>query len=574
MIRNDRRLKGAALFLVALVMLFVSCDSNGGGGSGSGPAVPESPQPGAERTVSDWSQFSAAVNDSSVSVIKLGANIVSPRPTYDNVMVMGSVGRDLVVKGNGYELCLNYAGIMLGGNLRLENISLNFGNLVRNCIVANGYTLELSAVKDTGRLTSIHLFCGGITGYTESQGQASLPAAGSHGKVVVRGSGNQLGNIYAGSLDDASDVATAANNDCSHPSSIIVEQGASFSSLGSIYAHGARELRGAGNGDGLAPDPDKYTCSGGVTVILDSRLPSGSTIDGRTGGSANATIRYTENGAGYSYSPVLKEIGGLELQKGSSQPQVTLAAGSSFAANASLFLPTDARLYLTSLEEDQSFELASLEGGGLLVLKALQSVTIKGSVSGETRLAIDDVNSDASNSTGTPVMGHDYIVAAQSTDVSFVLLPPASDDAMVMERSSSGTWSVPANTAATVTKISGFSLAAPRNVTAGADGVSIPVTVSYSSGSYLSDIPAAITVNGNRADPSPYDESLGYEYSVVVGGSSLGMYFTTTDGVDEMLYIYSNGVPLSGTYRLEVTIPSENTSGGQELKAAVEFTAS
>ena len=104
--------------------------------------------------------------------------------------------------------------------------------------------------------------------------------------------------------------------------------------------------------------------------------------------------------------------------------------------------------------------------------------------------------------------------------------------------------------------------------------MSIPVTVSYSSGSYLSDIPAAITVNGNRADPSPYDESLGYEYSVVVGGSSLGMYFTTTDGVDEMLYIYSNGVPLSGTYRLEVTIPSENTSGGQELKAAVEFTAS
>ena len=545
MIRNDRRLKGAALFLGALVMLFVSCDSNGGGGSGSGPAVPESPQPGAERTVSNWSQFSAAVNDSSVSVIKLGAKIVSPRPTYDNVMVMGSAGRDLVVKGNGYELCLDYAGIMLGGNLRLENISLNFGNLVRNCIVANGYTLELSA-------------------------------AGSHGKVVVRGSGNQLGNIYAGSLDDASDVATAANNDCSHPSSIIVEQGASFSSLGSIYAHGARELRGAGNGDGLAPDPDKYTCSGGVTVILDSRLPSGSTIDGRTGGSANATIRYTENGAGYSYSPVLKEIGGLELQKGSSQPQVTLAAGSSFAANASLSLPTDARLYLTSL--DQSFELASLEGGGLLVLKALQSVTIKGSVSGETRLAIDDVNFEASNSTGTPVMGHGYIVAAQSTDASFVLLPPASDDAMVMERSSSGTWSVPANTAATVTKISGFSLAAPKNVTAGAHEVSIPVTVSYSSGSYLSDIPAAITVNGNRADPSPYDESFAYEYSVVVGGSSLGMYFTTTDGVDEVLYIYnsngSNGAPLSGTYRLEVTIPSENTSGGQELKAAVEFTAS
>lgn len=543
--------------------------------SGGGEPVPDSPsspppqQETVEQSVADWSSFQSALTGSSVDTINLtgGISTATARPSGDVVLVMGNPDRDTVINGNGSEMSLDYAGIILAGNVTLNNVVLNFRNGVRNCIVANGYTLTLNQVRTSSHY-SIHLFCGEITNHS----LGSLPPAGSHGKIVVQGTNNQLGNIYAGSLDDAPNASRAANNDFKGAASIIVEEGVSFNSLGSIYAHGARELRGTGNGDALVSSPDKYRCSGGVVVSMESRLPSNSEIDGRTGNSTNATLKYTENGNGYSYSPVLKELGTLELVAGSAKPHLVPSSGSSFAAGASLSLPANTKLYLTSLEEDKSFDFSSLAGGGLLVLKAHQSVTIAGNVSGKTRLAINGVSYDESESTGTVIKGHRYIVAARSTDSSFVLLPPSSDDTVTLERSVNGEWSVPSTTVATTTKVSSFSLNSPGTVTAGVYEVSIPVTVSYSNGSYLSDIPAEITVNGSPAISS-YDDSFGYEYTVTVGSNSFGIYFTTSDGVDEVLSICdNNGTPLSGTYKLEVTIPSGNTVNGQELKSTIDFT--
>lgn len=196
--------------------------------------------------------------------------------------------------------------------------------------------------------------------------------------------------------------------------------------------------RGETTGDELHPESTKYKCSAEVTI----NFSRGSTIivDGRTGGTKNALIQYTDDGNGYQNTPLLKDIGGLKLIEGAGKANLKLQNLSSFQESANIDIPVKTELHLTDLRVPPNIK--SLNGGGILILGENQRLTISGAVAGTTPLAISDLTYSDANSTQIPQTNHTYISAPKSVADSFVLLPPLADEEMKISKDSQGAWTV------------------------------------------------------------------------------------------------------------------------------------
>ncbi|MGN0307193.1 MAG: pectate lyase-like adhesive domain-containing protein, partial [Lachnospiraceae bacterium] len=454
--------------------------------------------------VSSWQEFKAALEDETVTVISMNGEIKYQRGEFNGDDAL-MIERDVTIQGNGNLLSLDCGGIILGGNVTFENIVISFNNSVRNAVVANGYTLTLDGVtKYSGTRQLVHLFCGEITDYN---GTNKVPASGGNGKIIIRGA-NELGEIYAGSLSDGATESTANQNDFSGTSTIVVES-STTGTIGAVYAHGAREPRGEGEGNALIGDPSKYTVSGQVNIILNSNLVK--TVDGNTGGSAGAALTYNYSADEYlQYGLTFTNLSSLILEDGHLQPK----SGSSFTDGASL---TIGEKGILDLQKYDDLTVGDFSGGGKLVLGQEQILAITGRITGATEAYIGSVYA---NQQSMPKKGHAYIrifngsIPSGSEFVftenpNYAALTPVYD-------SSGGCWRVPSDPDSTdEIIISDITIGSSFLATVNETELIIPIESTYSTRpnqwGALELVPLKVWVNGTQAVQEASDYN-GYAY--------------------------------------------------------------
>ena len=393
----------------------------------------------------------------------------APYKTFDRALVAAQDGDTIQISGNvkvnkpsngmddpliiskkvtiqGGELYLQTGGIILGNDVTFKDIQINFGSSVRNAIMANGYTLTLNNVtKSTSSPYSIHVFGGSITDYN---GGELIPQVSNHGKIIISGK-SQLGHIFAGSLTDVANFG--GSNEYVGNATIVIEQGTS-GSIGNIYAHGASESRGEGDGDLLYPSSEFYTVIGDVDIILNQGKFVKS-IDGMTsmfsdGQQAWASVTYNfPNTSGYE-AIQLDNLSELRIMAGHLAPKASSMYGITFTE---VTVAGGAQLDLSELSN--SVTIASFAGStdtsnpAFLGLKSNQKVTIEHptdttkSVTGTTAVGIGGIN--GGNASWGPIVEKQvYITATNSSNDSFRLLPAGGNTNQILSRDSNGAWTV------------------------------------------------------------------------------------------------------------------------------------
>ena len=452
------------------------------------------------------------------------------------------ISKAVTIKGG--TLNLRAGGILLGADVTFDGVVLSFPNRVRNAIIANGHTLTLKNVLRDGSANAVHLFCGGLTGHEVSA------AGGTHGKIIVMGS-TSLGNIYAGSMS-----SNGESNRWEFPSSILIDSSAT-GNMGVVYACGALEIpideKEMINPDYVVQEPAAnaaaFTAAAEVSIALRQGVVK--TVDGNTGGEQNASVMY--DGNDNLCTPTLSNIHSLTVASGNLAPQ-----SSSLCENISV----SAGAILDLRGFGDAITVTDFIGGGTLGLGEGQTLTISGRVEGVTAVGIGGIFGNASQ--GLIDNEHIYIVAGQSAEDSFILLPPQSDPAAAFACDENGNWTVPATEMGSVIVES----AAVDPVVAAdsdLDAITIPVTVSFVSDinySYFYEVPVEITIGGENAQ-MVYGE-FGYEYAFS-DESIFSSCFFVPDGDVELLCLYGADVIADGRYAITITIPAQYMADDKEL---------
>ncbi|MGN0348859.1 MAG: DUF4214 domain-containing protein [Roseburia sp.] len=518
-----------------------------------GSEIVASADPGT-RVVATFDDFKKALADPSISTISLWDDIMDERTDGDGDSAF-FITRPVKIVGNGYKITHNAAGIILGANVTYENIRIEFINAVRNAIIANGYELTLNRVAaPEGAKFSVHVFAGGVTDYN-GRNKAELPASGSHGKVTITNTGNNLGNIYAGSLSDIPNAASVNESNYNRfegESTIVVTGADGF--IGTIFASGAREYRGEGDGNGLDPDHTKYRSSK-VNISLDGSFAK--VVNGNMGDGAYASVTYTDTSTKkYEVVPSLYNISDLTVVQGTMKP----AAGSRISSNANLTVQ-GGHLDVSQLANINSDSLGELNvndfhGGGSLALGQRQKLSIQGAVSGSTKVAIGWFNKGTGQSTSSAINGHTYIKVNENSPMvgtEFTFYPHADSlDGVPKYRQEGNQWVVYDEQMDSSVVISSVSIPQSHKESAGIFWMSIPVDITYQSSLVgLETIPLKVTLNGTNASVNQD----GVEYTYKASGMTIG-FGLYDDG--EKLYIEAveDLIP-EGVYNIRIEIPKE-----------------
>ena len=502
--------------------------------------------------VNTWDEFIAALADPSISKITLSGNIASPQEKNDDPFL---ITRDVTIDGteNKYQITLNNGGIILGGNVKFEQITLNFINYVRNVIIANGYSLTMSEVSQ-GSSQTIHMFCGTITGYS-----GNIPNAGNSGKIIFEGN-NHLGNVYAGSFAEPNQIPQGndkyisnpgTNNDWTKSSIITVSSGASYT--GQIYGHGAWEKRDGSDPWGVVADSTKYKVSGNVTI----NLTNGSlVVDAATGGSNNATVNYVA-AKGDLALHTLKNVGKLALD--GTDPKLQPAAGSTIDVTAGISLPENTELNIINLMNTTAtnqFTIGKLNGGGKLVFGENQRVTITGEVTKTTKVEIEGaVSTDTT-----------YITATSSQENSFTL----ENEGYKFSKKDNGEWLavldvkvIPDRYSITDT-VHDISLDRFK-----AEGIEITVDCSIKEGEYLNDIPMNITVQ--KEGGGPVAPQIYYNYGYTYGIDDFGIDIFHNEETKKLVIQEqptSNNLK-AGVYTINLSVDTASGTQSFQIKLTV-----
>ena len=221
-------------------------------------------------------------------------------------------------------------GIVLGGDVTLENVNLNFENKVHDAIFANGHTLTLKNVLRANGSREVDLF-GGQLYDTQTKQPYAADKKGSKSKILIQMDDPKLaqyssvhfGNIYAGSMNGSFDDDVTIT--------IESKNYTANKFIGKVYASGAEEADPGNMLDVKEPAPPKadaakYTVSGTVDLNFDC-LPlrlSGSEpmlIDGNTGNGGKTNLSVSVSSPTSNLE--LKNLSGLTVKKGTIQPKDT-----------------------------------------------------------------------------------------------------------------------------------------------------------------------------------------------------------------------------------------------------------
>ena len=259
-------------------------------------------------------------------------------------------------------------GIVLGGDVTLENVNLNLENKVHDAIFANGHTLTLKNVLRANGSREVDLF-GGQLYDTQTKQPYAADKKGSKSEILIQMDDPKLaqyssvhfGNIYAGSMNGSFDDDVTIT--------IESKNYTANKFIGKVYASGAEEADPGNMLDVKEPAPPeadaaKYTVSGTVDLNFDC-LPlrlSGSEpmlIDGNTGNGGKTNLSVSVSSPTSNLE--LKNLSGLTVKKGTIQPKDT--STSNFET---ITIEQGAELDLSKI---QSVTTETLSGAGTLTLK-------------------------------------------------------------------------------------------------------------------------------------------------------------------------------------------------------------
>jgi len=467
----------------------------------------------------------------------------SAQPSEDEPLV---ITKSITITGG--ELTLSKAGIMLGADVMFQDVSLNFTNPVRNAIIANGYELRLNNLVGSGAFP-VHLFCGGITGYT---GSVTLPDAGNSGEILILGEGNHLGNIFAGSLSEY-----GVENIWNGTSEIKIAANAG-GTIGNAYAHGAMEPRDGSNGTGMVPDASQYIVTGNVYIHLSGSKPM--EVYGMTGGERNANL--VVNGGSYAMTGiVLDNLASLTVNSGVFQP-VVLNAGIDVAINYG------AELDLSDVIADGTvFNVGDfIGGGGIFAMGQTDMLRITGMVTGETEFQTTTNRPIDKSTSGLVEYSYKYIDVTNATgDGTFTFIPDTGQNGAFFEKvtedDGSIIWEVFEPEEYPVVKPNSFTISnTSYNMTMEevlqSEILKVPVNCELSEDEWLFDVPLNVTISKDGGESIEALESYGYGYTYSVADLGFEEIFCDYgDGDEWCIYFYlDSSLIKEGEYNVNFSV--------------------
>lgn len=490
------------------------------------------------------------------------------RPTGDLAI---TIEKPVTIRGG--ELTTDYGGIILGADVGFENITVNLNNAARNVIVANGYTLTLNSVV-TGGIGDVKVFAGAIT-----EGQNPYPLAGNKGRVIVKGTGNVISDIYAGNISDLGAYTNGANPTVeSHfpgDVEIIIENGTT-GTFGEIYAYGARENREGGspngmweydNPQGIVNIEDMFTIKGTVNIQL-----NGSQIK-KVSGAADKKAHVTINSSSLIPNLEFSRINTLTVN-GNIQPI-------SLDDVVNIILNSGARLDLSELSGGNlsvNNFTGVLDGNipGIIILEenyvnsgtyTPSTLTILGTVKGKTEFRTNHLEQPATS--GMVKEGHKYIIGtSQNNGQEFVFNPYSSQNNLELQYKG-GFWVIGKEGEVQVVKPVSFTIPNKTHsitkTNLNQSGISIPVNFDFGSQKgYGSDVPLEIKIGFGSQDNytgSLVDTNSGNVYCV--NALRMGIYVTESSDGQDILCVgkcteHSHTDIASGKYTINITLDTQN----------------
>lgn len=298
---------------------------------------------------------------------------------------------------SGSGLTVNPAGLILGADVTFENVKIGLANREKNAIFANGHTLTLkNAGKDSGT-REVHLFAGGLIDAGE-RGE-STAKSGAHGRICIEDSISSFGNIYAGAMNQASDL----------PATITMKD-IGRREVGTIYASGA--LTGLYQGDDLlsGTEPESPVASAeyfpvnqSVSIMLNDANVT--VIEGMASAVNQAKVEVSTTYLNENLA--LNDISALTVKSGNLKPKA-LNNGVDVSIHA------DGILDLSAVMENNRFTVGDFTGGGALWTGSEDTVAVNGVITGNTVFCVADEYMPVDGSTSSFVTPeHTYIVVPE-----------------------------------------------------------------------------------------------------------------------------------------------------------------
>lgn len=525
-----------------------------------------------ERPYANFEQALAAAQDGDTIVVR-GKSTLNEKE--NEAAIPCVINKAITILGEGGSAALNVrtAGIVLGADVTITNIELNFANKYHNAIFANGHSFTAINVTRGSGSREVHLFAGTIGA---AAGLSFTATAGTNAAFTLKNS--EFGNIYAGSVADNSSITM--NVDISNSKAI-----------GNIYGSGAQEYKPDVESwfDKTEPDPPvantKYT-AGDATVTVD-----GSTtliVDGSGAKSMNVIVRDGKN-----RQMTLSNVTALTAQSG----QVKVA---SINENAHVTLLNSAELDLSGAATGTDVKLATLtssNGTGKLILGKSHLLTIASTMQGTFAL---ETPGSFQNASGEAAYDHTYIKAYIANDATVNFTPHSTQSTMQLVKipGDETAWTTWKTTAAPTvpTTVSKFETTA-SSVSTDSDalqngGITIPVTWESSAPDSpfksLSAIPFhyAVTYNGVTVESVDTENGGMYESSVTFANGSV-IWITAGDASEQDTLpdrLEIGGTLTAGVYTITIYAPKADGSkiqlpltltvtDGTEAATATELTA-
>lgn len=517
-----------------------------------------------------------ATLNKALSKVKEGGTIVIKdklsmlRPKED---VAVTIEKPVTIQGG--ELNIDYAGIILGADVEFRNIKISMNNTVRNAIIANGYKLTLNSVQNSGD-NSIKVFAGAIT-----QGQYDFPEAGNKGEVIVKGTENQISDIYAGNFSDLGAYQDGLNptQESHFPGdiNIVIEDGTT-GTVGNIYAYGGRENRegtSAATGEVWQGVEDQFTIQGSLKIQTYGSVANN--ILGASDKKAHVVFN-SQYETGYM---TFSNINTLEVN-GNLRP-------ANMDNDVNIILNSTGEFNITEIVAASEFPINNLTGvtssnPGILVLGDTDTLVINGNMTGKINLQTTKYRPVDKSTSGMIVSGQEYIRCTGTSEGAEVLFTPyAATQSQAVLNYSNGSWtaSLGDEETGTVKPIS-FSIpeeAKIQTVTKSdinASGITIPVNFDFGEEfAFGYDVPLEISVSlGSQKYNATLADSDSGDYDYCANAVRMRFYMTEDSSGDILWFgkcdVHSDHADIiTGTYTISITIETKTEKVTENVKLTV-----
>lgn len=328
------------------------------------------------------------------------------------------------------ELTVRAAGLVMGGDVTFENVTLGFVNKYHSGIFANGHSLTLKNTARESGCRLVHVFAGGLK-HPRGSWLGAVPVSG--GSITISGEKTHLGNIYAGGLNVGQDGDTA-----------ISIAGSKNITIGNVYACGAEEPNlDLDNMFDVTEPPDPrydpaFSVNGKVAVRLDDA--SVRKVVG-LGAAQGTSVEFSSEFPNTNLS--LLGIRSLAVKSSTLKPSaLTSENGSGF-----LEIAVDEGAVLNVAGNEEPIVTEKFSGGGTLVLGSSEKLTVARELTGTTAF---ETSGGYNGHSGLAQTGHIYIDGPETSAGSFTFAPSPSQAGCVIAGELSGgrkLWSINAGEA-------------------------------------------------------------------------------------------------------------------------------